>query len=254
MQKGTMRFKRRTVANQYTAALNDFSEQLKSANQGQSMSVVLIGSVARNTETPRSDVDVLILTEHGVHVPSTPRRFHVHQIDRDRMVKRLVRGDDFPAWCIRYGIPIWDSGLWAEIVNSEEARVWPDWRKKLPHAARRLLLGTTLLLTGDEDASAEEMLYSVTHIARALLLRSGVFPLSRAELVQQIEEAGYPHLAMLLYKLIHERTTLPLIRQAQSYAKKLLCYLDASAYRAVVLDQKSVLARKKQFRDKKGVK
>ena len=44
-----------------------------------------------------------------------------------------------------------------------------------------------LLETGDAEAATEELVYAASHIARAILLARGVFPLSRAELPPQLK-------------------------------------------------------------------
>ncbi len=215
----------------YRESIEAFCFQLRGLNPCQPPSVVLIGSAARGKETPKSDVDLLVLVAPGSKLPPSPASFHVQVITREDSMRRLREGDDFPAWCVRYGVVVQDSGDWEEIATSPEARLWPDWRKKIPHAARRLLLATLLRKTNDEDAAAEETLYALGHTARALLLRSNVFPLSRVELIEQTEAIGFPHLSSLLRDLIYDEPSRTLITQAQLYSKKLLCHLDGLAYR-----------------------
>ncbi len=79
-------------------------------------------------------------------------------------------------------------------------------------------------------------MYALGHTARAFLLRSNVFPLSRAELIEQTEAIGLPHLAALLADLIYREPTSGLITRAQLYCKKLLCDLDPVAYREFAAD------------------
>lgn len=51
---------------------------------------------------------------------------------------------------------------------------------------------------GDLDAADEEARFALSHLARAILLAAGVFPLSRPELAAQLEEIGETDLARLL--------------------------------------------------------
>lgn len=222
----------------YRESIEAFCNQLRNLNPDRRTSVVVIGSAARGKETPKSDVDVLVIGASGSKVPRRPPSFHVQMIAREDFTRRLSEGDDFPAWCVRYGLVIEGRGEWEQITNSPGARVWPDWRKKIPHAARRLMLATLLRKTKDEDAAAEETLYALGHTARALLLRSNVFPLSRSELIEQTAAAGFPHLSSLLRTLVYEEPESAVITQALLYSKKLLCHLDPVSYRAFTLDSK----------------
>lgn len=152
--------------------------------------VVLIGSAARGEGTERSDVDFLVVwpEERAVKVrPSADS--HVHQETRGRFLKRLSQNEDFPAWALRYGVPIRDpDGWWSEQVRQEEQNPhWPDWRAKIVHGSKRLRMAAMALEDGDEAAAAEELLFAASHAARAVLLKSGVFPLSRPELPSQLE-------------------------------------------------------------------
>ena len=230
---------------EHELSLKRFTQGMVDAYQGHSFAVVLIGSVARKRQTPRSDIDVLLVSEKELTILSAPPTFHVHQITQDRVFDRLKEGDDFVAWCIRYGIALWDSGIWTTILKSNEASIWPDWKRKLPHAFRRIFMAAAMLATEDQDAAAEEALYALSHLARILLLKKGVFPLSRAELVQQLEKEGYIDLATLLNKLIYEKTIPSLTRKALLYAKRVLCGLDRIAYRAFVFDQRAIRRKKK---------
>ena len=166
--------------------------------------VVLVGSAARGIRTPRSDVDLLILNEDGARVTlPKPGAAHLQQDSRSRFLRRLTDGDDYPAWALRMGVPLRDAdGWWAEQVAAERAKPhWPNWRPKVDYAKRRLQLAAELLETGDEDAAREELLLAASHVARAVLLKTGAFPLSRPELPDQLEAVD-AELAGLLRQLI----------------------------------------------------
>ena len=86
------------------------------------------------------------------------------------------------------------------------------------------------------------------HIARGLLLKTGIFPLSRPELAEQVRGLGYRHLADL-----HER-----LRKADTpssndisagllYSKKLLVHLDRVTYSKIAQDQTKI-ARAKELK------
>ena len=166
--------------------------------------VVLVGSAARGTRTPHSDIDLLILDEDGARVTlPKPGEVHLQQDSRSGFLRRLTDRDDYPAWALRLGVPLRDAdGWWAKQVAAERAKPhWPNWHLKVDYAKRRLQLAAELLETGDDDAAGEELLLAASHVARAVLLKTGVFPLSRPELPDQLEAVD-AELAGLLRQLI----------------------------------------------------
>src|SRR5260370_42326736 len=131
--------------NRHRETIAEFCMALNIANQQGAASVVLIGSVARNSETPQSDVDLLVLGTEKLETDPAPPNFHLHVTTMDEFLRKLREGDDLAAWSVRFGIPIQDSGIWKQITGSVEAQTWPDWRKKILHAMRRLILVKALL-------------------------------------------------------------------------------------------------------------
>jgi hypothetical protein len=199
----------------------------------QELSVVLVGSAARSTHNENSDIDLLAISREPLVDVIIPRRVHLMRSTYDTFLRQLEAGEDFEAWCVRLGVLIHDNGLWSEVLARPEANVWPSWEKKVLHGTRRLLFASNLLKTGDLDAAREELLYAVGHVARGLLLKANIFPLSRPELEKQVGEIGYTDLAA-----IHERLRtdpnygLHLLRRCQKYSKKLLLHLSAQDYKA----------------------
>ena len=177
---------------------------LKRAGLANTATVVLVGSGARGVRNPRSDIDILVLHDDGHRIRlKRPGDIHLQQVSRSKFLRRLEKGDDYPCWALRLGVPLHDpDGWWAEQVATElHSPHWPDWRAKVEHARKRMRMASELLDTGDVDAASEEFLFAASHLARATLLRHGVFPLSRPELPSQIDAAD-PGLARLLQRLI----------------------------------------------------
>ena len=165
-------------------------DALRVAQLDREASVILIGSYARHASTRMSDVDILVLHSEGTRLKlRISVEMHLQQESRTRFLQRLNDGDDYPAWALRFGIPIHDpDGWWASHVTSEKRRPhWPDWSLKIDRAAKRIALAQALLDTGHRDAAEEECLYTASHIARAILLRNSVFPRSRPEMPSQLE-------------------------------------------------------------------
>jgi len=217
------------------------------------ISVILIGSVARSTHTSQSDLDLLVIGDGQPLVDRHPDRLHVQALTAQQFAKRLRAGDDFAAWCVRYGVPIVAAKPWLDIVNSAEAAIWPDWHKKVRHAARRLTLAAALLETGDIAAAGEEMLYAVSHSARAILLEARIFPLSRPEIISQLREANHERLARILEDLSYQEPTKAALNRDLLYVKRLLVFVDRPAYREFVqLRRQRLLAKKNRSLDLAG--
>jgi Nucleotidyltransferase domain len=228
----------------YTRLTTEFVDSLRSSNPNTPHCVILIGSVARGTETSQSDLDLLVLSDRDIRVPRTDPQLHVQFVREGLFREKLRAGDDFAAWCIRFGVPVISSEAWLSLANSPEATIWPEWRKKVVHAARRLLLATTMLDTEDKDAAAEETLYAASHTARAILLNARIFPLSRPEMIQQLQDGGHQPLAEILKQLIYMRVTKRELRRTQFYIKKLLVDLDRKTYRDYVTARRRVILDK----------
>ena len=217
--------------NKHRGAIEEFCTALNKASPSELPSVILIGSVARNSETPRSDVDLLIIGARKLKTCSAPSNFHLHITTAQDFLRKLRNGDDLAAWCVRFGVSIQDAGIWREITGSVEAQTWPDWRKKILHATRRLVLAKTLLATGDIDAASEEVLYAASHAARAVLLKSKVFPLARAELVSQTRNIGHERLAQMLETFLFGAPDENAVQSGMQYLKKLFVDLDESEFK-----------------------
>jgi hypothetical protein len=195
------------------------------------VSVILVGSVARQTQSENSDIDLLLVSRRPLTDLNIPPQVHLMRSTLGDFLKQLDAGEDFEAWCVRFGIPIRDNGLWSEILARPEATVWPSWKKKVMHGARRLFLAGKLITVGDLEAAAEELLFATGHIARGLLLKANIFPLSRPELENQISAIGYPHLASVHKALrTNLKNDLRFLKRCQMYSKKLLLHLSADDY------------------------
>ena len=210
-------------------------DALRRAGLANTATVVLVGSGARGVRNPRSDIDILVLhDDDGLIRLKRPGDIHLQQISRSKFLGRLENGEDYPSWALRLGVPLHDpDGWWAEQVAAELGSPhWPDWRAKVEHARKRMRMASELLDTGDVDAASEEFLFAATHVARATLLRHGVFPLSRPELPSQVDSAD-PALARLLEMLIGGEIDSGDLGSVESLLDQRLDYLSSSLTEAV---------------------
>jgi predicted nucleotidyltransferase len=206
--------------------------------------VVLIGSAARGCRTEDSDIDLLFVTTEKVAGLPVFSGYHIKEITETDFLKRLNAGEDFEAWCLRYGETLVDRGVWGRIRNSSHG-IWPRWETKVVHGARRLFLAAQLSRMGDRAAAREELIFVLGHIARGLLLKAGTFPLSRPELAAQVKELGYPHLADMHERLRNMNAPSDSdLRLSLRYSKKLLVHLDRATYGKLAQEHSKVLRSK----------
>lgn len=226
----------------------DFSRAIERIIQhcGDDISVVLIGSAARGKQTVQSDIDLLVLSlrQCRVHVSG----FHIQIQDEGRFTRNLAEGEDFEAWCVKFGKPLYGAERWELLVRSAPTERMPKWEIKVVHGARRLFIASSLLDVGDLAAAAEELLYALGHAARGLLLKAGIFPLSRPELAQQVSDLGYAHLAVLHEDLRRGVKSESVLRIAKLYSKKLLCHLDREIYKKSAQDHSETQKTKRKKR------
>lgn len=164
-------------------------------------SVVLVGSVARATRmTGSGDLDLLIVNGRGRKLLHPGVQTTV--VTKEDLARRVLSGDDFAQWALRFGVPLSGRSRWKEL-RTEMLRhaPWPSPQIKQKHAARRLTRARELLAMNDCDAAREELSYATNHLARSRLLHLRIFPLSRPELPTQLIAAGEHRLARLLESL-----------------------------------------------------
>lgn len=186
--------------------------------------VLLVGSYARGVARPESDVDLLVLVpDLPATRPRLPAGIHLHFERLADVPKRLREGDDYLIAALRYGAAVYDRSHRVRQLRGLLAEAgWPDWRKKLDQARRRLAIADSLLEARDADAAAEEYLVAASHLSRAALLRAGTYPLARPELAGQLRQIGHDRLAEALESLIHGAVAERELRTAASHLRDVL--------------------------------
>lgn len=161
------------------------------------LAVVAVGSAIRDVPES-SDVDLVLIYE-GRKLPTRPRPIDIDLrcYERSEVEGLLASGHDLLGWALKLGKLVFErDGFWTELLER--------WRGRIPfpssdQARRRARVSLThlhdLLATGDEEASAEQLVAVLTHLARAKLAEARIFPASRPELPDQLRGIGEPALA-----------------------------------------------------------
>jgi hypothetical protein len=173
------------------------------------MAVVAIGSAVR-PNVASADLDLIIIHADPVFLTDTPPlEIDVREYSAADIDAQIASGNDLLGWGIKFGKLLFQrNNYWDKLVSY--------WRDRLPlpssavarnraaNAHRRL---TKVLEFGDADASHEQAVSYVTHLARAELLDRGVYPASRPELPAQLRAIGSFQMADWLDRLLQHKIT-----------------------------------------------
>jgi hypothetical protein len=151
------------------------------------------------------------------------RELDLHVLTSEKLRQRLLAGDDFVQWSLRFGCIVFDAGVLRDALQLiSERRLWPDVDRKAQHARKSLDLAGRFVDTGDEDGALVQVRTALSLAARARLLSAGVFPLSRAELPAQLETLGLEEAADALTSTIYGMPTLDGLRQGVRLGEEML--------------------------------
>jgi hypothetical protein len=165
--------------------------------------LALTGSTARRRRTVISDLDYHVIGRRP-DLSDLSGDIDVVATSAGRLRKRLIEGDDFAQWTLRYGCILYDTGVMREGVRLiVDEHLWPSGERKLRALTDHRREVERLIAMGDRDAAQEQVRATLTTAARALLLGIGVFPLARSELPGQLERAGHKPLGEALSEVIH---------------------------------------------------
>lgn len=204
-----------TAAAWKSAAADTIAELRRVDRLGQA-TVVLIGSMAREAATEKSDIDLLVVSPDALPRFKVTPGAQIFRITRADFLDRMKCGDDFPQWAVRYGKVISDeSHWWDEVKNNSALQKWPNWRRKRDQVRERLRFATPLRESGDLEHAQEELLLAARHLARAILLKERVFPLSQPELPAQLREIDYSNIAELLDSMVDGDTREAALEEAE---------------------------------------
>lgn len=153
-------------------------------------SLILSGSTARGSRTEISDLDYHLV---GDRIPTSDlsAELDLHVLSRQKLRADILEGDDFIQWSIRFGLILVDDGTVLEAARLiAHERPWPDIARKAEQAEKSLNLARRVVETGDSDGALIQVRTALSLAARAYLLSIGDFPLSRAEIPDQLAAAG----------------------------------------------------------------
>lgn len=184
------------------------------------LAIVAIGSAARGVAHERSDVDFFVVFQNGhPRTKNVPIDVDILWQDAATLEQDLRAGKELAIWAVRYGISIWErQSFWQQLVSTWGGKLAvPSSLPSFQRSAAAARLAEQLLAAHDEEAALEQACLALSHKARALLYRAGVFPASRPELPAQLFQMGEVRLSQFLraalYGQIRAEELLPLLRE-----------------------------------------
>lgn len=191
------------------------------ARAAEASGVILTGSTARSTRTEISDLDYHIVGE-PFRVLDLSAELDLHVLSKAELEADILAGDDFIQWSLRFGRIVFDDGVLLAASQLVARRGWPDVESKKRHAGKSLALAARVVDSGDEDGALLQVRTALSLAARAYLLSSGVFPLSRAELPEQLAAAGQSTVGDALRACIWAEPSLEQLQSAVRLGSELL--------------------------------
>lgn len=169
--------------------------------------VVLLGSLVRPVKQV-NDVDVLyIYKEKATQCPGRSIDVDLRAYSQEDVRSLLTEGNDLLGWAIRFGYLLCEKDFYWTHLREEwlDRLPLPDPEVAKERARKADAMYRTLQEMGDIDAAKEQLLSRLTHEARSMLLSSGIYPRSRPELPEQLNEIGEHELARSLNQALVER-------------------------------------------------
>ncbi len=184
--------------------------------------VALTGSTVRAQRTAISDLDLMVVGSRP-DLGGIREDVDVYAADANAFWKRLLAGDDYIQWTLRFGCILHDDGILRGASRYiEKNGLTPSAERKLTQARRGLSLARRVLESGDVEAAREQCRAALTTIARWWLIANGEFPLSRNELADQMLTLDCFDLAATLHRLIHDEPSREELNTGLALGKKLM--------------------------------
>ena len=161
------------------------------------LAVVAIGSAVREG-VASEDLDLIVLCNCVRTLRERPpMEVDLRAFDATTADARIQAGHDLLGWAVVFGRPLFDRcETWRRVEKRWEGRVpLPDVQVARTRADRTLRRMREMRAMGDEEAAMELELSYLTHRARGVLSKAGVFAASRPELPRQLKLVGARRLA-----------------------------------------------------------
>ena len=184
---------------------------LRLCKQSDIWAIVIFGSVIRRNAKYSLDVDLLIIYENDrPSFANPPLDVDIRSYCRADIESLIQEGHEVLGWAIRFGKVLYEKDTyWTTLCDKwKDYLPLPSARIADKRAERAKQLFEDIKVIGDEDAAEEQFIAMLTQMARACLIRSGIYPASRPELPEQLKSVGKHGLASQLEEVLQKRREL----------------------------------------------
>ena len=167
-------------------------------DDGRVTAILAIGSAVR-PQVNSSDLDIIVILDEpklGPHFRA-PIEVDLHEFSASEVIDLILGGNDLLGWAATFGVALFErADYWQAVLDKVgNSLPLPSVEKFDQRARQALRRFEQVLAIGDEDAALEQATSYLTHVARALLIRSGTYPASRPELPKQLRKLRFSVLA-----------------------------------------------------------
>lgn len=157
------------------------------------LAVVAVGSSVRDG-VRSNDIDLVTIVKGGPEksLEKPPIEVDLRVYSSDDLELKALNGNDYLGWAVKFGKVLYErESFWSRLVERLADKVpLPSPNVARDRARVALKHATDLLHIGDEEAALEQIVSVLTHLGRAELIESGIYPASRPEIPKQLEKAG----------------------------------------------------------------
>ena len=174
------------------------------------LAIVAIGSAVRKG-VESEDLDLIVVCECAQTLRErAPLEIDLRAFDVSSVDARIEAGHDLLGWAVTFGRALFERRrTWQRIERRWAGNVpLPDADVAQTRAMKTLRRMREMLEMGDDEAAMELKLSYLTHRARGVLSKAGVYAASRPELPDQLKAVGAPQLAEEVAAALEARTLL----------------------------------------------
>jgi len=149
-------------------------------------SVVLVGSVAYNTQNKASDIDFLVIAEKK-EMPFF-ENCNIVLLSEAEFKEKYLKGDDFIISALLFGKIIFDEAIFIKYFENPLPIFSQELIQEKIKYCEKLEERIYILLKTDERKAQEELLYLALQVARIILVKKGITPKTKHEIAEQVKQ------------------------------------------------------------------
>jgi predicted nucleotidyltransferase len=165
-------------------------DEIKKISNNKLLSVVLVGSYARNTASETSDYDFLIISDSEIVFKKTEqnKRIEIISYTPSKFENSLLSQDEFIIWGLKYGLVIYDNNYLNKFYPLNETKL-QKLKKRKKELLERLVYRTVLSIGSCDTRTISTRIKDLKkQIMRSAIIALDCVPKSSPELPGQFKK------------------------------------------------------------------